>query len=82
MAEPLAFLIKHNYTCNGGHVERQIKEMPMGMLAAPQIVNLVEKAHAYALGPSRCLTVTRFIDDFWSSGMTLPHRPDCTLSEL
>ena len=48
----------------------------MGMPAAPQIANLacypVEKAHAYTLGPGRCLTVTRFIDDFRSSGVPLP----------
>ena len=76
VADLLAFLIQHNYTCNGGHIKRQIKGMPMGMPAAPQIANLacypVEKAHAYALGPGRCLTVTRFIDDFWSSGVPLP----------
>ena len=45
----------------------------MGMPAAPQIANLacypVEKVHTCALGPGRCLTVTRFIDDF---RVTLP----------
>ena len=76
VAELLAFLIQHNYTYNGGHIKRQIKGMPMGVPAAPQIPNLacypVEKAHAYALGPGCCLTATKFIDDFWSSGVPLP----------
>ena len=76
VAELLAFLTQHNYTCNEGHIKRQIKGMPMGMRAAPQIADpacfLVEKAHAHALGPRHCLTITRVIDDIWSSGVTLP----------
>ena len=48
----------------------------MGMPAAPQIANLscypVEKQHAYNLGSGRSLTVCRYIDDFWSSGVPLP----------
>ena len=78
VAELLAFLIQHSYTCNGGHIKRQIKGMPMGMSAAPQIANLacfpVEKAHAYALGPDRCLTATRFIDNFFLRVQGCHHR--------
>ena len=76
IAELLTYLIHSSFTCNGGQVRRQIMGMPMGIPAAPQIANLacypVEKAHAYTLGPGRCLTVCRYIDDFWASGVTLP----------
>ena len=48
----------------------------MGMPAAPQIANLacypVEKAHSYILGPGKTSTITRYIDDFSSSGVPLP----------
>ena len=51
VAELLTYLIEHNYVLSGGRVLRQIKGMPMGMPAAPQIANLarypVEKAQAY-----------------------------------
>ena len=74
--ELLAYLITHNYTCDGGQVRRQIQGMPMGMPAAPQIANLscypVEKAHAYALGPGNSLVVCRYIDDLYSAGVPLP----------
>ena len=55
VAELLTYLIEHNYVNIGGRVLRQIKGMPMGMPAAPQIVNLacsaVDKARRLA-GPS------------------------------
>ena len=74
--ELLIYLITHNFTCNGGKVRRQIKGMPMGMPAAPQIANLacypVEKVHAYALGPGRSLVVCRYIDDLYSAGVPFP----------
>ena len=74
--ELLAYLITHNYTCDGGQVRRQIQGMPMGMPAAPQIANLscypVEKAHAYALGPGNSLVVCRYIDDLYSAVVPLP----------
>ena len=76
VAEFLTYLVSRNYTCNGGQIRRQIRGMPMGMPAAPQIANLacypVEKAHAYKLGPGKTQTVCRFIDDIWSSGVPLP----------
>jgi len=72
----LTHLVTNNFTCNGGKVRRQIKGMPMGMPAAPQIANLacypVEKAHAYALGPGNSLVVCRYIDDLYSAGVPLP----------
>ena len=40
MKELLTYLNSNNYTCNGGKVRRQIHPMPMGMPAAPHIVNL------------------------------------------
>jgi hypothetical protein len=78
LAELLNYLIHHNYTCNGvdGKVRRQIKGMPMGMPAAPQIANLacypVEKAHAYSLGKGMSFAVCRYIDDLYSAGVPLP----------
>ena len=76
ISEMLHFLIHTNFTFNGGKVRRQIRGMPMGMPAAPQIANLscypVEKIHSYNLGPEKTMTVTRYIDDFWSSGVPLP----------
>ena len=49
----------------------------MGMpAAAPDcqhgLLSRGKGARAYALGPGRCLAVTRFIGDFWSSGVPLP----------
>ena len=80
VAELLTFLIEHNYVNVGGRILRQIKGMPMGMPAAPQIANLacypVEKAQAYRLGPGRSLVVSRFIDDLYSSGVPLPSQED------
>ena len=80
VAELLAYLIEHNYVCIGGRVLRQIKGMPMGMPAAPQIANLacypVEKAQAYALGPGRPFVVCRYIDDIYSAGVPLPSQDD------
>jgi len=76
LSELLTFLIFNSFTYNGGSVRRQIKGMPMGIPAAPQIANLacypVERDHAYRLGPGKSLTVCRYIDDFWSSGVPLP----------
>ena len=57
----LTYLINNNYTLNGGKVKRQIQGMPMGMPAAPQIANLacylVEKKHAYFLGPGHSFAI-------------------------
>ena len=80
VAELLTYLIEHNYVNIGGRVLRQIKGMPMGMPAAPQIANLacypVEKAQAYALGPGRPFVVCRYIDDIYSAGVPLPSQED------
>jgi hypothetical protein len=80
VAELLTFLIEHNYVNIGGRVLRQIKGMPMGMPAAPQIANLacypVEKAQAYALGPGSSFVVSRYIDDIASAGVPLPSQED------
>ena len=80
VAELLTFLVEHNYVYIGGRVLRQIKGMPMGMPAAPQIANLacypVEKAQACALGPGRPFVVSRFIDDIYSAGVPLPSQED------
>eukprot|EP00906_Rhabdomonas_costata_P014230 RCo020483 len=40
VAELLTYLIEHNYVNVGGRVLRQIKGMPMGMPAAPQVASL------------------------------------------
>ena len=54
--------------------------MPMGMPAATQIANLacypVEKAQTYRLWPGRSLVVCRYIDDLYSSGVSLPSQED------
>lgn len=67
----LIFLMAHNYTCNGGRVRRQIKGMPMGMPAAPQIANLacypVEKEWSYQMGRGATAMASRFIDDLYSA---------------
>ena len=80
VAEFLTYLIEHNYVFIGGRILRQIKGMPMGMPAAPQIANLacypVEKAQAYALGPGRAFVVCRYIDDIYSAGVPLPSQED------
>ena len=76
LAEFITYLIYNNYTFNGGKVKRQIMGMPMGMPAAPQIANLacypVEREHSYVLGPGKSMTVCRYIDDFYASGVPLP----------
>ena len=65
LAEMIYYLIHTNFTFNGGKVRRQIRGMPMGMPAAPQIANLscypVELEHAYRLGPGRTLTITSIL---------------------
>ena len=75
----LVFLMNNNYTCNGGRVCRQIKGMPMGMPAAPQIANLacypVEKDWAYRMGPGATAMVCRYIDDLYSAKLPGFHFP-------
>ena len=62
----MKFLVHTAFTCNGSQVWRQIQRLPMGL---PQLAILacypVEKAY---------VLVCRFIDDFWTSGMTPPHQ--------